>query len=144
MIRNIIGLLIIITILPLCISCLQYVSKIDFVYEDINDEIALRQLRENLLIAYNVTNNYHQLDFIYQNKDFRLSCVNRKLIMQPGTQIYLNDIDDLYFENRGSIIYVCYRRKNKQYERPIVKQGIYLHEFSDCFIDDDESDLQQD
>ena len=143
-IRNIVGLLIILLILPICISAMSYVSVISFNYDEINDEIALSQLRENLLIAYDIDYGYNQLHFDYQNKVYSLSYVNNKLILQPGTQIYLNNIDELHFELHGSIIYVCYERNNKRYERPIVRQGIYLDEFSDCAVDNDEHNLQQD
>ena len=143
-IRNIVGLLIILLILPICISAMNYISVISFNYDEINDEIALSQLRENLLIAYDIDYDYNQLRFDYQNKMYLLSYINNKLILQPGTQIYLNNIDELHFETKDSIIYVCYERNNKRYERPIVRQGIYLDEFSDCFIDSDEHSLQQD
>ena len=144
-IRNIIGLLIILSILPLYLSGFSYVSKIGFDYDQINDEIALCQLRENLLIAYDLNYQSDCLSFRYKNKDFSLSLVNNKLLLQPGTQIYLNNIDSLYFTDQNNIIYVCYTKNNKEFKRPIIaKQGIYLDEFSDCDVVDDEySDIQE-
>ena len=137
-IRNIIALIIVLSILPLSSLAFNYVANIEFEYNEINDELALVQLREYLLISYDIRNNYNSLDFIYKNKDFRLNLVNNKLLMQPGTQIILNDIDEVYFENKGEYIYVIYYRKDKMYERIIAStKGIYLNEFSDCFIDDD-------
>lgn len=143
-IRNIIGIIILITILPLSSLAFNYVSKIDFNYNEINDELALCQLREYLLISYDIKVNHYSLDFIYKNKDFSLNLVNNKLLMQPGTQIILNDIDDVYFERKGEYIYVVYTKNNETYERIIAsKKGIYLDEFSDCFIDNDVSDSDQ-
>jgi len=142
-IRNIIGIIILITILPLSSLVFNYVSKIDFNYNEINDELALCQLREYLLISYDIKVNHYSLDFIYKNKDFSLNLVNNKLLMQPGTQIILNDID-VYFERKGEYIYVVYTKNNETYERIIAStKGIYLDEFSDCFIDNDVFDSDQ-
>ena len=137
MIRTISGLIIVLTMLPLTTMAFTHIANIDFVYNEINDEISLSQLRENLLLAYDLHSSGDLISFVYKNADFRLSLVNRKLIMQPGTQIYLADIDNLYFEERNNNIYVVYERNNKQYERIITtRKGIYLDEFSDCDVSD--------
>ena len=118
------------------------IANISFEYNEINDEIALMQLREYLLISYDIKVNNNSLDFIYKNSDFHLNLVNNKLIMQPGTQIILNDIDDVYFDIKGDSIYVNYYKKNKKYYRPIAsKYGIYLDQFSDCFINSDDDSI---
>ena len=122
----------------------RYVADIPFEYNEICDEVALSELRELLLIAYDMEVTYDSLYFIYQNKRFSLSVVNSKLILQPGTQIYLNDIDAANFEIRGKTIYVIYERKNKTYERAIGKAtGIHLDDFSDCDVRDDGADSSE-
>lgn len=137
MLRTISGLIIVLIMLPLCVMAFNYIADIRFEYSEINDEIALSQLRENLLIIYDLHFGRDTLNFRYKNNDFRLSLVNRKLILQPGTQIYLDDIDDLYFEKRGELIYVIYERNDKQYERILcTEKGIHLDEFSDCDVSD--------
>lgn len=135
LIRNLIGIIITITLLPICIEAFNYVSNISFEYNEINDEIALTQLRQQLLIAYDMDVNSDEINFIYKNKNFKLSLVNNKLLLQPGTQIYLNDIDNLYFEQRGELVFVCYEKDSKQYERIICKQeGLYIDDFSNCDV----------
>lgn len=137
-IRNMIAIFVLIAILPLSTMAFKFVSDIPFEYNEINDELALLQLREYLLISYDIKNNYSNVTFTYKGSDFSLNYVNRRLLMQPGTQIILNDIDDVYFIERSNCVYVVYQRENKTFERAIVfKNGIYLDEFSDCFIDDD-------
>lgn len=144
LIRNLIGLIIIVTMLPICALTFKYAGDIKFDYNEINDEIALMQLRELMLISYDVYVNTSSVDFIYKNKDFKLSNVNNKLILQPGTQIFLNDIDDLCFEERNGCIYVLYRRENNNYERIIGSaQGIYIDDFSDCYVLDSDVDSSQ-
>lgn len=135
MIRNLIGLIITITMLPICIEAFTFTSNIKFNYNEINDELALAQLREQMLIAYDMYVSSDEIDFIYKNKEFKLSLVNNKLILQPGTQIYLNDIDDLRFEQRNGCVYVIYERNNKRFERVICKQErIYIDDFSACDV----------
>jgi hypothetical protein len=144
LIRNLVGLMIIASMLPLCSMAFSYTSRIPFEYNEICDELALAELREILLISYDMNVTYDSLYFIYQNKQFTLSMVNRKMLLQPGTQIYLNDIDELHFESRGSTIYVGYERNKQKYERAICKAGgIYLDSFSDCDVHDDVSDSSE-
>lgn len=131
--------------LPICINAFIYTTNIKFDYNEINDEIALEQLREQLLIAYNMEVCSDKLNFRYKNKDFKLSLVNEKMILQPGTQIYLNNIDYLQFDIRNNCIYVSYSRQGKNYERVIGKaEGLYIDDFCNCNVFDDEhSDGQE-
>lgn len=125
--------------LPICIESFNYVSNIPFEYNEINDELGLCQLREQLLIAYDMRVSPNEINFIYKNKNFRLSLVNGKLLMQPGSQMYLNDVDDLYFDTRNNCVYACYKKKNKYYERIICKEeGLYINDFSNCDVLTDE------
>ena len=141
LIRNLIGLLITITMLPICLEAFVFTSNIPFDYTEINDELAMSQLREQMLIAYDVSVSSGEIDFVYKNKDFRLSLVNNKLLLQPGTQIYLDNIDYLYFEEKNGCIYTVYGRDNKEYERIIGKQErLYIDDFSDCDVLDNECD----
>ena len=144
LIRNLVGLMIIVSMLPLCSMAFRYTASLPFEYNEIADELALAELREILLITYDMHVSYGSLNFIYQNKDFTLSMVNRKMLLQPGTQIYLNDIDELHFETRGNTIYVFYERNDKKYERAIgTANGIHIDEFSDCDVHDDVSDSSE-
>ena len=124
--------------MPIYLLCIKYTCDINFNYDEINDEIALNQLREELLISYNLSFSRNELSFIYKDKNFTLSFVNNKLLLQPGTQIYLNDIDDLYFENKNNCIYAIYQRENNKYERIIADaKGFYIEYFIDCLTSDD-------
>ncbi|MBR5341333.1 MAG: hypothetical protein IK151_05340 [Erysipelotrichaceae bacterium] len=144
MIRNLLGLVIILALLPICILAFRFTSNMPFEYSEICDELSLAQLRETMLITYDLHYGYDCLSFTYRNKDFTLSMVNNKLLLQPGTQVYLGDIDDLHFEERNGCIYVCYERKNRKYERIIASsQGVYLDDFSDCDVHDDELDSSE-
>ena len=144
MIRNIAGLLIILTLLPIAMCGFSFVSSMPFSYTEVFDELSLHQLRESMLISYDLSFDQNALYFSLHNKDFILSKVNDKLILHPGTQIFLADVDDLHFEKRNGVVYVCYERKGKNYERVIVSaRGFYLDDFSDCDVRDDGTDCSE-
>lgn len=141
LIRNLAGLMIILSLLPIGMMAFRYTADIPFVYDEISDELALVQLREILLIAYDMHFQDQVLSFHYKNRDFTLSKVNDKLMLQPGTQIFLADIDEMYFENRNGVIYVSYERQGKRNERVIASsEGFYIDLFSDCDVSDDLAD----
>lgn len=144
LIRNLIGLIVTAALLPLFLLAFRYVTEIGFDYDQINDEIAISQLREQMLICYDLKFSRDVLRFRYKNDDFRLSLVNNMLLLQPGTQIYLNDVDSLYFEKRNGCIYVVYERDGEEYEQVIVSEkGIHIDAFSLCDVSDRDDDLDE-
>ncbi|MBQ2658578.1 MAG: hypothetical protein IJF87_08435 [Erysipelotrichaceae bacterium] len=144
LIRNLIGLIVTAALLPLFLLAFRYVTEIGFDYDQINDEIAISQLREQMLICYDLKFSRDVLRFRYKNDDFRLSLVNNMLLLQPGTQIYLNDVDSLYFEKRNGCIYVVYERDGKKYEQVIASEkGIHIDAFSLCDVSDRDDDLDE-
>ena len=139
--RLLLALIITVTILPLCAMSFRYAADLTCDYNEVNDEIALFQLREILLIAYDLEISYDRLSFVYQNDDFRLSLVNRKLILQPGTQIFLNDIDTLYFYENHDTVFLHYERQNKSYDTILCSSDrFYIDRFSACDVSGDEPD----
>ena len=141
LIRNIAGLFIILTLLPILLMAFHYTSKLPFTYAEVYDELSLMQLRESLLISYDLVFGTDELSFILHNREFSLALVGDKLIMKPGTQIFLANVDELHFLERNGVIYVCYRRDEKDFERAIAgAAGFHLDRFSDCDVRDDEPD----
>lgn len=129
--RTLVALFITVTILPLALTTFIYCANLDCDYNLVNNELALMDLRRVLLISYDIEVNEHELNFLYHNDNYSLSLINEKLILQPGTQIYLNDIDDVSFYTKSGSIYLAYSSKGKEYERNIGKEkGIYLDDFS--------------
>lgn len=141
--RTIVALLITMSILPIAVDVISYASNLKYEYDLVNDEISLFQLRRILLIAYDVNNNGYSLDFIYHNDDYSLSLINNRLVLQPGYQMFLDNVDYLEFIEEGNAIYIEYEKNNKEYKTPIIKRnGIYLDDFLDT--DDEFSDDNSD
>ena len=131
-VRVLVALLVILSLLPLAVTVFRFTAALDFDYDTVNSEMALMDLRRVLLLAYDLEVTDHELDFIYHNDDYSLKVVNGKLLLQPGSQIYLNDIDEVNFYRKNGCIYLSYKEKNgKEIERNIAKEkGIHLDDFS--------------
>lgn len=85
------------------------------------DEIALSQLRRELMLAKDLSFENHQLHYRLGQQEKVLLLVNEKLILQPGTQIFLEKIQFVSFEEFEKKIYLVYR--SNYGER---KVGIYV------------------
>ncbi len=131
--RTLIALLITLTILPLAISIFSFVANIKPNYNLLNNELALIDLRRRLLIAYDLNIEENRLEFINNGETNYLYYVNDKLILSPGTQIYLNDVKDVYFSKENGVIYLNYiTNDNKEYKSAIGKEkGFYIDDFLD-------------
>lgn len=142
--RTIIALIVTICLLPIVVNIISACSNLKFEYDYINDEISLYQLRRILLISYDLKNNGSSLEFIYHNNDYSLNIINNRLVLQPGYQMFLDNVDYLEFVQEGNTIYVEYTKNNEEYKSPIIKaNGIHLADFSDSddeFINDTASD----
>ena len=131
--RTLIALLITLTILPLLISIFSFVANIKLNYNLLNNELALIDLRRKLLIAYDLNVNDNSLEFKNNGETNYLYYVNDKLILSPGTQIYLNDVKDVYFNKENGVIYLNYiTNDNEEYKSVIGKEkGFYIDDFFD-------------
>ena len=126
--RALVALLVIMPVLPLAVTVFRFVGDLEFNYDTVNNEMALMDLRRVLLLAYDLDVSEHELHFIYHNDDYSLKIVNEKLLLQPGSQIYLNDVDEVRFFRKNGCLYLSYTGKDgKEIERNIGKEkGIHL------------------
>ena len=114
------ALCVVVLMVPLMTMCLG-VLKGSLVFDErLQDEIALLQLRKILLISYDIEVSPQVLSFRYQARDMRLSLVNRRLIIQPGTQIFLSEIDGASFLEKDGMIEVIYSRDEQEYEKVLI------------------------
>lgn len=118
--ENILSMFIISTFIPIMFNCLLLLKIDDFSY-DLQDEIALIQLRRILSVSYDLQANDNCLSFIYKNEQRMISEVNNNLIMQNGTIIILCDVEDVSFVINDGLLYLYYRRLDKDYEKIVYK-----------------------
>ncbi len=88
--------------------------------EEVQDQTALAQMRQILMISYDISTDGNVLYFEYQNRQCRLLQVNDHLIIQPGTQIILADIDTCCFTMAGQAVILQYERDGKTYHAALA------------------------
>ena len=119
---------VLVAILTVCICIPILVSVISLMHTSLKDrtslqdQIALVQLRRYLAVAYDVELLPSSLTFQRQQEEMRLSVVNQNLIVQPGTQIFLMDIETALFYLEGDSVMLRYVRNHHEYEVYLCKQ----------------------
>ena len=115
---------VLVAILTVCICIPIIVSVISSLKDRafLQDQIALIQLRRYLAVAYEIELLPSSLTFQRQHEEMRLSVVNQNLIVQPGTQIFLMDIETTIFYLEGDSVMLRYVRDNQEYEVFLCKQ----------------------
>lgn len=102
------------------VSAMRLVPRFLSFQDDVQDEIALSQMRRILMLSYKIEAQGSTLAYTYQDREFTLSMVNGNLIIQPGTQMILPHIAHAYFESDGEVIYVVYTREDQERKAPLV------------------------
>ena len=119
---------VLVAILTVCICIPIMVSVISLMRTSLKDrtslqdQIALVQLRRYLAVAYDIELLPSSLTFQRQHEEMRLSVVNQNLIVQPGTQMFLMDIEAALFYLEGDSVMLRYVRDNQEYEVFLCKQ----------------------
>ena len=117
-----------ICILTVCICIpitVQVLSIVRSVLKDktpLQDQIALVQLRHYLAVAYDIKLEPTTISFQRQQEEMRLRLVNQNLIIQPGTQIFLMNIENAMFYLEKDSVILRYVRDNQEYEVFLCKQ----------------------
>ena len=119
---------VLVAVLTVCICIPIMVSVISLMRTSLKDrtslqdQIALVQLRRYLAVAYDIELLPSSLTFQRQHEEMRLSVVNQNLIVQPGTQMFLMDIEAALFYLEGDSVMLRYVRDNQEYEVLLCKQ----------------------
>lgn len=107
-------------LMPVAFSCMKLLIPLTEFREDIQDEIALCQLRHILIASEDFSVSSQEVHFTYHEEENVLRFVNRHLILSPGTQIFLSDISGIAFNATGDILKVKYFRDDRETERVLV------------------------
>lgn len=119
---------VLVAILTVCICIPIIVSVISLMRTSLKDrtslqdQIALVQLRRYLAVAYDIELLPSSLTFQRQHEEMRLSVVNQNLIVQPGTQMFLMDIEAALFYLEEDSVMLRYVRNHQEYEVYLCKQ----------------------
>lgn len=119
---------VLVAVLTVCICIPIMVSVISLMRTSLKDrtslqdQIALVQLRRYLAVSYDIELLPSSLTFQRQHEEMRLSVVNQNLIVQPGTHMFLMDIEAALFYLEGDSVMLRYVRDNQEYEVFLCKQ----------------------
>lgn len=89
---------------------------------NIEDEIALMQIRKMLLNSHDILFGQDELLFYTMAKDASLSFHEDRLVKQEGFVIYMENIPMAYFSLKKGCIYLNYEREETFHERFLTCQ----------------------
>ena len=108
--------------IPITVQVLSIVRSVLKDKTPLQDQIALVQLRHYLAVAYDIELEPTTISFQRQQEEMRLRLVNQDLIIQPGTQIFLMNIENAMFYLEKDSVILRYVRDNHEYEVFLCKQ----------------------
>ena len=106
--------------ISISLSSFRLIKFYKYEDQDIQDEIACIQLTRILSIASNIEINNDEVSFISNNKTWNIKNINGNLVLQPGTQFILIDIENVSFQKESAVLYISYKRGDKEYRRALI------------------------
>jgi hypothetical protein len=120
MMQILLGLAVIAMLMPVCTLSIAVLCRQTSFDHQIQDEIALTQLRRMLIVADSLEISGAELNMEYQGEIRCLQMVNSNLIMKPGTLIFLPQIEDCRFRKEGNVFLLSWQRSGVTQERAIA------------------------
>jgi hypothetical protein len=99
---------------PLALTQLQLLLRNLSFPEDLQDRTGLAQLRRLINVSDDFQVSEQQVSMLYKGQTMVLRLAGENLILQPGTQYFLTQVDEIHFAVKGTILEICYERKEKQ------------------------------
>lgn len=117
MIEMLLSLFIFSLSMALLTMSIPLIHRLQDIHVDIEDEIALYQLRQLLLYASEIQYNEDELNFFYFEKEASLVLEKNRIVRKDGYVIYMEDIEKSNFTQKGDCFYISYEKNNKRKER---------------------------
>ncbi|MDD7087705.1 hypothetical protein [Galactobacillus timonensis] len=109
-----IALLILCAVLPVFLSQLQTIANLYVRPADLQDAIAITQLRHIFNIAQNITPSGSTLSFQFRGEERILRISGENLILTPGTQYVLTNIEEVSFASEENTVILCWKRNEEE------------------------------
>lgn len=119
LIETLIALFVFTLCINLALGLFNVMKRHPLTTDHLQDLNGLRQLTQYLALACDVEIAHDRLNYRYRDQKFTLSLVNNNLIIQPGTNILLLDLDKIEFASEGDQIIMSYRRNETIRKRVI-------------------------
>ena len=98
--------------LPFSVQLVSFVNAYPLDTDRLQDTNGVNQIILYMSLSENIQVEEHQILFDYQDKEYRLSNINNRIVLQPGTNILLSHIDKVSFIQENNYIYMEYQRNN--------------------------------
>lgn len=98
------------------IYMMSYLSFYDQRLQDINGVL---QLKQTLNLGSNIEISSDQIEYDFKENHFTIRMINERLIIQPGTNILILDIDNIEFMEDELGLVIIYQRDNQIFHRRI-------------------------
>lgn len=119
-IEFLITLLVSCMLLPIVYIAMRLLISHEYFNQNAQDEIALYQLRQILLLVDNISITNDGLSGMLYDEEIRVVYNNKHLYLQPGTQIFITDIEEGYFSNENGLYFFNYLRGNTWMKRVLT------------------------
>ena len=104
--------------MSLMILSLPLIIRIEQIDISIEDENAMHQLRQLLLLSSEIRLvNDDELNFYYLEKEAQLILENDRLVRKDGYVIYMEGIKDGFFTQKKACFYINYEKNDTRKER---------------------------
>ncbi|MBQ9327841.1 MAG: hypothetical protein IJ225_04840 [Solobacterium sp.] len=75
----------------------------------LQDEMGITQLRRVIAVSEAFEVKEAEVDLTHHGTQMRLRLVNERLVLSdPGTQIFLTDLESMSFQTKGGLLYILY------------------------------------
>ena len=98
------------------INMMSYIRLYDQHLQDINGMLQLKQI---LNLGSNIEISSDQIEYDYNENHFTVNLINDRLIIQPGTNILILDINSVEFIEDDLGLVIIYQREDQTYHRRI-------------------------
>lgn len=104
----------------LCIyQITQMLSYIDLYDQHLQDINGILQLKQTLNLGSNIEISTDEIGYDFKEDHFTINLTNNRLIIQPGTNIILINIDHVEFIEDDLGLVIAYQRGDNIYHRRI-------------------------
>ena len=100
-------------------TAMKKIKNLTINTDRIQDVNGIHQLALSLALATDMEVSSDQITYYYKDESFMISLVNEKLMIQPGTNILLLNIDAIEFFQEDEQVILIYRRDDKEMRRVV-------------------------
>lgn len=115
LIESLLGLmvsLIVSFLVMMLISTCQHLISLDTYQQD---QFAILQIRQLVSLASEQEVKDGVLYLIINHEEYEMGMDENRLVRREGYEIYLENVDDVYFEQEEDSIYLLYHKEKKSY-----------------------------